>query len=176
MTEAPAPVNPIVMRAAFRHSAVMLYRVTLASVFLLLAGCAPVVTFYQPGRSFAQLEADSLDCEIAALRDVPVANATVQDPPEFVAPRKICDSDGFCRTLPGTYIPGEIRTIDANKPLRRRVVRQCMAERGYTLQEIPLCPATATVSAEQSQILPRLTEASCAIRTDKGGFVVATQP
>ena len=81
-----------------------------------LVGCSPITTFYKPGVSAARLEADSVQCSVSALRQVPVANKVVQDPPFFVPARTICNNEGRCRTLPGRFIPGQVRTVDANAP------------------------------------------------------------
>ncbi len=174
MTDAPGPVNRIVTTRSLRHVGGMQNHHLLFALPLFLIGCAPLVTFYQPGVSFARLETDTVQCKVAALKQVPVANKTVQDPPDFVPPQKVCDKAGNCRVFPGRFIPGQIRTVDANAPLRARVTRQCMAARGYTLEEIPQCPASATVSVQVSP-LPALTPNSCAIRNDDGSFSIAVK-
>lgn len=144
-------------------------------VLLALSACAPVTTFYKPGASFAQLEADSVQCEVAALRQVPVANQTIQDPPEFIPAEKVCDRNGNCRVFPAEFIPGRIRTIDANAGLRGRVTRQCMGARGYSVEEIPQCPLGTQTSAVQTR-LPALTPNICALRQDNGTVVFVQAP
>ena len=133
----------------------------------MLVGCSPITTFYKPGVSAARLEADSVQCSVSALRQVPVANKVVQDPPFFVPSRTICNNEGRCRTLPGRFIPGQVRTVDANAPLRVRVTRQCMAARGYSVQQIPQCTGASAQTVQVSP-LPTLSANSCAVRDANG--------
>lgn len=141
---------------------------------LVLIGCAPITTFYKPGVSATRLEADSVQCSVSALRQVPVANKVVQDPPRFVPARTICNKDGRCRTHPGRFIPGAIRTVDSNAPLRVRVTRQCMAARGYSVQQIPQCTGSSAQSVQVSP-LPALSANSCAVRDANGTLGIGTQ-
>lgn len=144
-------------------------------MFAVLAGCLPLRTYYAEGASFATLERDNTRCDVAALRDAPVANVVRQHPPRYVRHR-VCDAKGACKTSQGRWIPGEIYTKDVNAGLRARVKTQCMADRGYQPVEIPACPPGVAKAAPlgPSTVLPRLTSQSCAIRGD-GGFRIVNQ-
>ncbi|MEO0401302.1 MAG: hypothetical protein AAF214_02905, partial [Pseudomonadota bacterium] len=142
---------------------------------LAFAACAPVSTFYAEGVSFAQLERDTTRCDVAALKDAPVANQTRQGPPRYIS-RRVCDAAGACHTRGGYWVPGDIYTVDVNKDLRTRVKSLCMQDRGYRPVDVPVCPQNIAKRAPEgrSPILPRLNANSCAIRTD-GGFRIVTQ-
>ena len=62
----------------------------LALLPLALCGCLPVSTYYAEGVSFAQLDRDNTRCDVAALRDAPVATQTRQHPPRYI-PRQVCN-------------------------------------------------------------------------------------
>jgi hypothetical protein len=143
---------------------------------MLLIGCLPVSTYYAEGVSFAQLERDNTQCDVAALRDAPVATRTRQYPPQYV-PRRVCDQAGNCFNRGGYWVPGEIYSVDVNASLRSRVKALCMADRGYRPVELPACPQGVANAAPPgpSPVLPRLDARSCAIRTQGGGFRIVTQ-
>ncbi|THH39206.1 hypothetical protein E4Z66_03990 [Aliishimia ponticola] len=137
----------------------------------LLATCGPLTLYHKPGVSVARLQQDELTCETRALRDAPVANELRQDPPIFVPPRRVCGRHGHCRTHGGYWRPGNIYTVDVNAGLRRRIEAQCMASKGYRPAQIPLCPPGTKVSGP-TNVLPPLTERSCAVRLETGGFAI----
>ena len=142
-----------------------------------LAGCAPLSIYHKPGVSVTRMQSDQTNCEVAALRDAPVATQIRQRPPVFVPPRKICDAAGTCYTEPGYWVQGEIYTVDVNADLRGRVQTQCMAQKGYQPVSIPLCSASLARAAPpgQTTTLPRLTEQSCAIRNRDGTWQIVSQ-
>jgi hypothetical protein len=150
------------------------------SVLLLCAGlaaaCAPLSIYYKPGVSVEKLQKDTLQCEVKALRDAPVANQIRQSPPRFIPPRQYCNGSK-CYTRPGHWIPGHTYTVDVNKPLRKRVEHSCMANRGYIPAEIPACPSGVSQAAKgpATTRLPALNENSCFIRNDDGSFRIVTQ-
>ena len=148
----------------------------LLCVMVLLPGCLPVNTYYAEGVSFARLERDNTQCDVAALRDAPVANQTRQYPPRFIR-RQVCNNQGHCQYSGGYWVPGEFYTVDVNADLRKRVKGLCMGDRGYRPVELPACPQGIAKVAPPgpSPILPRLNANSCAIRTDGGGFRIITQ-
>jgi len=165
----------IVFAPVMAQSLAMRVIVSLICVSL-LAGCLPVRTFYAEGASFAALERDNTRCDVAALRDAPVATQVHQAPPRFVR-RRSCNAAGHCKYHGGYWVPGDVYTVDVNADLRRRVKNQCMADRGYRPVEIPACPSGVANAAPAgpSSTLPRLSENSCAIRTEGGGFRIVNQ-
>jgi hypothetical protein len=132
-----------------------------------LTSCAPLDIYYKPGVSVARLTQQTTACEVAALRDAPVANETRQDPPQYVPPRKYCNSNGDCYREPGYWLQGRIYTVDTNAGLRNRVETQCMANKGFTPVQIPVCPA-GIKSTGATTVLPNLTKTSCVIRNKDG--------
>ncbi|MEQ6247965.1 hypothetical protein ABMC89_03645 [Sulfitobacter sp. HNIBRBA3233] len=146
----------------------------IAALLLGLAACAPLETNYKPGVSVTTLNRDQTQCDVAALRDVPVATQVRRLPPQYVPPRRECSKDGKCITTQGYYLPGEIRSYDANAPLRARAAQQCMADKGYARVSIPACPAEVAQAAPQAATvqLPPLTENSCVIRNRDGSIQI----
>lgn len=152
-------------------------RITIALVLcVLLIGCLPVSTYYAEGVSVARRDRDNLDCDVAALRDAPVANQTRQSPPLYI-PRRSCDRRGRCYGRGGYWVPGDIYSVDVNARLRSRVKAQCMADRGYRPVKIPACPVSIANAAPPgtTTVLPRLGPNSCAIRNDDGSLQIVTQ-
>ena len=150
------------------------------SVFLLsavlagLSACAPLSIYHQPGVSVTRLNTDRTDCEVAALRDAPVANQIRRHPPTFVPGPLVCDANGNCFRRPGYWVSGGYYTVDVNANLRGRVENICMAQRGYQPVSIPRCSEAVKRAAppRSTQRLPQLTEASCAIRYDDGSWQI----
>lgn len=153
------------------------FRMLLPLTCAALSACAPLETYYRPGAAVAEMQRQTLSCEVDALAAVPVATQIRRLPPEFIPGRKICAADGSCRVRPGRYIPGEIVTFDANAPLRRRVERQCMADEGYTPVSIPACPSGVARAAPDAatRVLPALGPTSCAIRNPDGTFLIVNR-
>ena len=148
-----------------------------AAVLLLASGCAPLTTYYRPGVSVARLNADLTGCEVAALRDAPVATEIRRSPPTFVPGERICNSDGSCYQRPGYWIEGPIYTVDVNEGLRNRVETYCMAGKGYERVTIPRCSEAVVRAAPPgvTTTLPRLTQSACMIPRD-GGKVQIVNP
>lgn len=144
---------------------------------LALPGCLPLQTYYRAGVSVDRLNRDEAACDVAALRDAPVANETRIEPPIFVPPRQSCTPAGVCTTQPGYWIPGDVYTVDVNRPLRQQLTRQCMADKGYDRQTIDPCPpAIARAAADgATQVLPPLGPQSCVIRNDDGSFLIVNR-
>lgn len=147
----------------------------IAVLLVVTTGCLPVNTFYAEGVPLETLERDSTACDVAALRDAPVANQTRQAPPRLIS-RRHCDAAGQC-TDQSYWVPGEIYSVDVNADLRNRVKGQCMADKGYRPVEIPACPAAIAKAAPAgpSPVLPHLSPQSCAIRTEGGRLRIVNQ-
>jgi hypothetical protein len=153
------------------------------ALFLALAGviglcaCAPLETYYRPGGSVADLNRDTLACEVQALRDVPISYAVRRLPPVFVPGKKICDAAGNCKSGKGRYVPGGIERFDPNEGLRFRVERQCMADKGYAPVSIPACPdaVAKAAPARATTRLPALSDTSCVIRNSNGTFQIVNR-
>ncbi|MDF1801409.1 hypothetical protein [Thalassovita sp.] len=130
----------------------------------LLAGCVPVEVYHKTGTSLTRLQNDQTNCQVAALKQVPVNKMTRITAPRSL-PRQICNGTGDCRVV---YIEfgGEVETYDANLPLRQKVVTQCMAAKGYAQVELPIC--TDNVPKTLPGKVPALSQSSCAVRTKTG--------
>lgn len=149
----------------------MVSRFALVSL-LCLTGCTPISMWYQDGASITARDRTQTDCEVKALQAVPVANQTRLTPVRVI-PIKICDSTGKCE-VDYEMIGGDAYTVDANAPLRTKVLAQCMADKGFRPVEIPACPPAIARAAEANvtKTLPRLTENSCAITRPNGIQIV----
>jgi hypothetical protein len=121
--------------------------------------------YHRAGAPVAQLERTQLRCEVAALRDAPVATETRRTPAVYIPPRRICDASGACETRGGYWEPGTLYTVDVNKGLRQRLEGACMADSGFRPVQIDRCPAGLADAApvRPTEILPTLTAQSCAI-------------
>lgn len=141
-----------------------------------LSACAPLNTYYREGAPVKALVADETACQVDALAKAPVANEIRREPPYYVRERRVCKHNGNCSYTGGYWIPGEVYTVDVNAPLRTKVERQCMAAKGYSPVEIPVCPPRIERAAPKGSttILPRLSEGSCVIRNEDGSFQIVT--
>ncbi|MEO1733710.1 MAG: hypothetical protein AAFR45_08810 [Pseudomonadota bacterium] len=149
-------------------------RVLFAFLVPLLAACSPMSMYYKPGETVTKLNRDLTTCQVAALKDAPVANQIRQRPPVYYPGYRHCDGYGKCYQTPGYWADGGVYTVDVNKDLRTRVTDMCMGDRGYTLVEIPLCneELKSRVVPANTTVLPDLTPSSCAIRNADGGFQI----
>ena len=140
-------------------------------------GCAPLTTYYQPGKAVTTLNRDTTACAVSALRDVPASTQVRRIPPTFVPARRACDSAGNCTITPGYYIPGEVISYDPNDGLRKRVERQCMADKGYSTVSIPACPENVARAAPvaTTRVLPALGPKACVIRNRDGSFQIVNR-
>jgi len=148
----------------------------LASVcaFLLLAGCAKLSIYHREGASVSRMQSDLLGCEVRAAQDVPVATELRREPPYYVPGDRVCYSNGKCYLRGGYYLPGQVYTVDANRDLRARVERQCMADKGYRPVSLPPCPADVArrVPSGATTTLPPLAEKNCFIRNADGSWQI----
>lgn len=184
MTDGPERVNLIVIHACMQHyqfnkmipRIAMIRTALIGTAFFMLSACAPFEIYYKTGASVSRMQTDTTNCEVKALRDAPVANQVRQEPSYYVPGRRHCDGKGRCRTHGGYWRPGRIYTVDANAPLRLKVLDQCMAAKGYQRTEIPVCSQSITraVPPARTQTLPQLTPNSCVIRNDSGSWQIVT--
>lgn len=151
------------------------YLIALPALFALTACDSSLSLYYKQGGSVSRMQSDQTQCEVKALKDAPVANQTRQTAPTYFPGRQVCGPSG-CYTSPGYWVPGSYYTVDVNEGLRARVMDQCMGQRGYHPVRLPSCtPATKQgVSAKLTTTLPRLTEQSCAIKYEGGGFQIVS--
>ncbi|WP_172960954.1 hypothetical protein [Oceaniglobus roseus] len=139
---------------------------------LLLLACAPYRGFYREGVSVTRLNADLTDCEVSGVNRVPPNTQIRTTPIEVLPPRRVCSRDGLhCRLIGGDIVGGETYTYDANAGLRARVISQCMAARGYSPVEIPMCSPEAQRDSggRVPATLPPLGPNVCAVRVQGGG-------
>jgi len=143
----------------------------------LLSACAPLGVYYKAGAPVARADRELLTCRVAAENKVPVRQITRVIPGPHIPPRKVCDAAGNCTVVPGHYLPPRVFTEDANEELRKRVVAQCMADRGYQFVRIPDCPAALSqaVTPQQTKVYPRLRENSCVVRKSGVWQIVTPQ-
>ncbi|WP_420555878.1 hypothetical protein [Roseovarius sp.] len=150
------------------------FRVALfACVALLLAGCLPTTVYYKEGAPVSGVARDHTQCDVDALRQVPVRTLTRYIPPTY-SYRQVCNGAGACRTVRVILSPGRWERYDANEGLRARVARQCMADQGYEKVSLKPCPpevVEATVITA-TRVQPPLTEKSCAIRIKGGKYQI----
>ncbi|MCV6585329.1 MAG: hypothetical protein OIF47_07325 [Marinibacterium sp.] len=144
---------------------------------LALGACSTSLdTYYRTGGKVAQLETDMLGCEVAALKDAPVANEVRQRPPVYVPAPYYCTSGRYC--YGGYWADGGIYTVDVNKDLRIRITDQCMSEKGYKQVSIPRCSQSVSsqLPDRQTTVMPPLTPNSCVSRNADGTYqLVETQ-
>lgn len=146
-------------------------------VTLCLSACGPVSVYYQPDVTVARLNNDLLDCQVASLKDAPVASELRRGPPRYIPGYRYCDSKGRCYRSPGYFIPGEVYSVDVNARLRRDLENRCMARRGYIAIELPRCASGVTPADPTARTgrLPTLTENTCVAR-DAGGRWQIVEP
>ena len=151
--------------------------VAVCAGLLVLASCAPLEIYHREGVPVTRMQSDLLACEVSALADVPVSNQVRREPPRYIPSRRICKADGSCYTRGGYYIPGEVYTVDVNLGLRERAEQQCMVDKNYLPATLPNCPNAVFRAAPKgaTQVLPRLTSQSCAIRYTDGTWQIVNQ-
>lgn len=144
-----------------------------ASVFL--SSCAPLQIYYKQGESVARMERDQTTCEVSAAKQVPPDIRRRYIPPTY-SHHKYCSGYGHCYWRKRLISPGRYEEYDASRSLRTKVTHQCMAGKGYAFTNIKRCDS-ATVQASvlrATQVLPPLTEESCAVRLKSGRWKIVT--
>jgi hypothetical protein len=179
MAEGPETVNSIVLRREARQNGGMKPNLSVVAgvAVLLLTGCSTSLSIYhREGAVVSRMQNDLLNCEVSALADVPVSTQIRRGPPEYYPGYRVCQNDGRCYYRGGYFFPGEVYTVDGNLGLRKRVLQQCMANQGYSPVTVPNCPnaVRSKVPVAATQVLPQLSEQSCAIRNDDGSWQIVT--
>lgn len=174
MTEAPEPVNSIVLNIRILHNVGMKKMFSALLISLGAAACTPWSIYYREGVTVTRMETDQTECEVSALRDAPVANQIRQHPPTYYPARTSCDAVGNCITRPGYWVSGGFYTVDVNLGLRERLETICMAKRGYQPIELPRCSPKIKEAApvRPTLLLPPLSEAACVITYDGGSWQI----
>ncbi|MEM7321144.1 MAG: hypothetical protein AAF408_19230, partial [Pseudomonadota bacterium] len=98
MTDAQTRVNSIVTRRTMRHAKTMKTQAALFTSFVLLVSCGPLSMYYRTGVTVTRQQTDLTECEVAALRDAPVANQIRQGPPVFYPGDRYCNRGHCWRT------------------------------------------------------------------------------
>ncbi len=146
-----------------------------ALFFLALGACAtPLELYYKPGADVTRMQTEETKCEVAALRDAPVASQVRQDPGLYVPGYRSCNGAGNCTYYPGFWRPGRVYSVDVNAPLRLRLMDQCMAAKGYQRTQIPQCSQSVagSIAPAATRTMPALSANSCAIRNEGGSWQI----
>ncbi|SEJ64006.1 hypothetical protein SAMN05421762_2010 [Pseudooceanicola nitratireducens] len=157
-------------------------------IFSMVGACVPTAhsIYWKSGKTYQQRQNDFTNCEVEAVRKVPVAQAVGVTPvyhtPAYTTPiQTSCYGTGYyasCTSTGGqvyggqTY-GGDVYTYDANSDLRDRVAMQCMSNRGYQKITVPVCDAEQkklAVSAKSGRS-PAASQVVC-ITADKSGYVL----
>lgn len=148
----------------------------LSAVLLAGACAAPLSIYYRPGVSVSRMQTETTNCQVAALKDAPVANQVRQRPPVYFPGRQYCNAGGGCWYAPGYWVDGGIYTVDVNRDLRNQVEAQCMAKKGYRPVSLPNCSANVKAAAPPAatSTLPQISQNSCVIRYDNGSWQIVT--
>ena len=143
---------------------------------LILSGCSPLSLYYREGESVSRLQAETTECKVDALQDVPVANQIRQSPPVYWPGRTFCDGRGYCHRTPGWWEPGRVYTVDVNHDLRNSVEAQCMAKKGFQPVTLPRCDQgiRSKVPAERTLKLPPLSPQTCFVKLGDGSYQIIT--
>lgn len=120
--------------------------ISLGVVALSIAACAvtpPVQGFFwKEGTSASQRASDLTDCEVHALQAAPRAVSTTPNAAYQMPDNVQCTQVGYytnCYNYGGQTIGGGTTTVDHNAELRSRVTIQCMAQRGYSVENFRVC-------------------------------------
>ncbi|MEO3417344.1 hypothetical protein AAFO92_22025 [Roseovarius sp. CAU 1744] len=148
---------------------------TAIAACLFTVACAPLQLYYKEGETVARMDRDETRCEVTALRQVPTDIRTRYIPPQYQH-YKVCHGTGYCSWHRRLISPGRHESYDANLPLRARVTEQCMADKGYVRTKIKRCDAATTeaTTLRATQVLPPVSEKSCAIRLKSGRWQIVT--
>ncbi|WP_170549182.1 hypothetical protein [Ruegeria atlantica] len=142
---------------------------------MVLSACeGPLSLYYREGESVTRLQAETTQCQVKALEEVPVATQIRQSPPTYWPGRTYCDGRGRCYRSPGWWQPGQVYSVDANQGLRNQVEAQCMAKKGFRPISLPPCKQNvkSRVPAVATTTLPPIGTQSCYVKFDNGSFQI----
>ncbi|WP_170328869.1 hypothetical protein [Ruegeria arenilitoris] len=142
-----------------------------------LSACSgPLSLYYREGESVSRAQSETTQCQVLALKEVPVANQVRQSPPTYWPGRTYCDGRGRCYRSGGWWQPGRVYTVDVNQGLREQVEAQCMAKKGFRPVSLPPCKqnVSSRVAAVPTTKLPPLSTESCYVKFDNGSFQIIT--
>ncbi|MEW2916425.1 hypothetical protein AB1A64_05095 [Ruegeria sp. ANG10] len=149
--------------------------VRLIILLMVLSACeGPLSLYYREGESVSRLQAETTQCQVKALEEVPVATQIRQSPPTYWPGRTYCDGRGRCYRSPGWWQPGRVYSVDANQGLRNQVEAQCMAKKGFRPISLPPCKQNvkSRVPAVATTTLPPIGTQSCYVKFDNGAFQI----
>jgi hypothetical protein len=133
-------------------------------LLILLSGCVsgPINYLHKTGSSTAQRQAAYDQCKIEAVQLVPAQSRAVYNPGYQSPGTTYCNTVGSytsCNTYGGVNIPGSIDTVDDNAGLRARTIERCLASKGYSVVQLPVCQKERDY---QGDVQPPLSQISCA--------------
>lgn len=143
---------------------------------LAACGTGEAAYVYRSGATVAEADGATFDCRIAAAKEVP-ADTQVRSTPEWTTPTyTTCQSDRSgrtnCVTSGGYQMGGDVYSYDRNEGLRAEYFRRCLAERGFSLYELPRCPrdvATPTLRQQLSGKLRTPETGACVVQITAAG-------
>ena len=121
--------------------------------------------YYQDGVSRQQIPVDEGACIKDALAKAPVDRVFYREPGEWRT-KQSCDDAG-CVTSE-YFVPGLLKSYDANAGLRSRLERSCMAEKGYERLKFERCEKAAAVDASVQTRLPPAADVACFVQDPTG--------
>lgn len=164
------------MTRALRQNKHMKTLLGLLIPMMTLSACGPLSLYYREGESVSRLQTETTACQVAALKDAPVANQVRQGPPTYWPGRTYCNGHGRCYRSVGWWQPGRIYTVDVNQSLRNTVEAQCMAAKGFQPVSLPPCKSSvkSRYTPARTTTLPPLNPSSCFVKFDDGSFQIIT--
>ncbi len=152
---------------------------TAASISILLASCQSTTNFwYRQNVAPSAPKTEEIDCRVSAAQRVPVSTHVAQNPAYRVPVTTTCYNSGgtySCYQSGGQVYGGDVYSYDANASLRKEVMNQCMAQKGYRLITLRSCEdADLKRGLPSYQLLPPLNANSCAHQVPSGGYVFIT--
>ncbi len=131
-----------------------------------LSACSTLHLQYKEGEKVARAATDLASCKASALKQFP-KDIRLRYLPPFYPPYGYYGPYSY-------YGYSSPQRYDANEGKRETAVKQCMADQGYIPAKIPACSAELAkiTPAQTTVILPPLTENSCVIRYQSGGWQI----
>ena len=148
---------------------------------MLLMGCEDTTRLYlyKDAATVARADTDYFDCELEAARAVP-QDTQIETTPVYITPvRTSCTGFGIrttCSSTGGDVYGGQTYSYDANEDLRTEYFARCLAKRGYSATELPLCDKGSVAPSVLSKLGGKLRQpasGACYFSvTDRAGNVV----